>query len=156
MHTFISWAFCFGFPRISKPSTFPLAVSVIMVELAAWPYLSCHVHSFAPRFNVAMWAKALYWSIEVKHNSSIMSVSIQTCSFVNIMELLDMSVSQPYSMLTRVNDSNPLRRWGTCNTSCMIAKLSYLSDNLTFPHPATFNIEISISIIFFELLMTRW
>src|SRR5205814_5766942 len=58
-HTSIFLASCFGSPRISNPSTFPLAASVIMVELAAWPYLSCHVHNFAPRFNVAVWTTAL-------------------------------------------------------------------------------------------------
>ena len=56
MHTFISWAFCFGFSRISNLSTFPLAASVIMVVLVAWSYLSCHMHNFVSRFSVAMWA----------------------------------------------------------------------------------------------------
>src|SRR5438045_9372589 len=85
-----------------------------------------------------------------------MSVSMQTFPSVKIMELPVMSVSNPCSVLARVNDSNPLRSWGTCNTSCMIAKLRCLSDNVTFTRPATSHIEVRIHTQVFQLLTLSW
>ena len=158
IYTFISWIFYFGFSRIFNLSTFPLIASVIMIELAAWLYFSCHMHNFASHFSITIWAAivTLYWSTEMKYNSFIIFISIWTFSFMNIMKLFDISMSKSYSILIYVNDNNSLQSCEICNISCIIMKLSYLFDNLTFSHSAIFNIEISIFITFFELLMTKW
>ena len=59
-NAYIHLASYFRFSRIFNFSTFSLAMSIIMIELAAWSYLSYHMHNFASRFSVTMWTAALY------------------------------------------------------------------------------------------------
>ena len=76
MHIFIFLVSCFEFPRIFNFLTFSLIMNIIMIELVVWSYLLCYMHNFISHFNITIWIMILYWSIKMKHNSSMIFISI--------------------------------------------------------------------------------